>query len=83
MKITDDMELMCTSCGHITKAWPDGYCPQCGTEHQPLVIRRDKPETKGVKIYIDRNDWWVGYYRGIGHHYVCPFPTVVIRWRRK
>jgi hypothetical protein len=36
-----------------------------------------------VKIYFDFNDWWIGYYRGDGHHYVCPLPTLVIRWRRK
>lgn len=36
-----------------------------------------------MKVYIDRNDWWVGYYRGDRHHYVCPLPTVVIRWPRR
>lgn len=30
-------------------------------------------------IYLDRNDWWVGYYRGSHHHYICPLPTLVIR----
>jgi hypothetical protein len=35
-----------------------------------------------MKVYIDRRDWWVGYYRGDTHHYVCLLPTVVIRWRR-
>lgn len=35
------------------------------------------------KVYIDSNDWWVGYYRGPNHHYVLLLPTVVIRWRRK
>lgn len=34
------------------------------------------------RVYIDRRDWWVGYYRGDTHHYVCPLPTVVIRWAR-
>ena len=32
--------------------------------------------------YFDLNDWWIGYYRGDRHHYVCPLPTLVIRWRR-
>ena len=36
-----------------------------------------------VKVYLDFNDWWIGYYRGDTHHYVCPLPTVVIRWRRR
>ena len=36
-----------------------------------------------VSIYIDLRDWWVGYYRGPNHHYVCPLPTVVIRWARR
>ena len=25
-----------------------------------------------IKVYQDRNDWWIGYYRGPNHHYVCP-----------
>lgn len=35
-----------------------------------------------MKFYIDTNDWWIGYYRGPNHHYVCPLPTTVIRWTR-
>jgi hypothetical protein len=35
-----------------------------------------------AKVYLDPNDWWIGYYRGPNHHYVCPLPTVVIRWLR-
>lgn len=33
-------------------------------------------------VYFDFNDWWVGYYRGPNHHYVCLLPTVVVRWPR-
>ena len=36
-----------------------------------------------VKVYFDFNDWWIGYYRGDSHHYVCLIPTLVIRWNRK
>lgn len=36
-----------------------------------------------VKPYRDGRDWWVGYYRGDTHHYVCPLPTIVLRWRRR
>jgi hypothetical protein len=36
-----------------------------------------------MKAYRDANDWWIGYYRGPNHHYVCPLPTLVIRWRRR
>lgn len=35
-----------------------------------------------MRIYRDLSDWWIGYYRGPNHHYVCPLPTVVIRWSR-
>ena len=35
-----------------------------------------------TRIYFDFADWWVGYYRGPNHHYVCPLPTLVIRWCR-
>lgn len=37
----------------------------------------------GLRIYIDRRDWRIGYYRGDTHHYVCPLPTVVVRWPNK
>lgn len=33
-------------------------------------------------VYVDTRDWWVGYYRGDGAHYVCLLPCVVIRWPR-
>lgn len=36
-----------------------------------------------IKVYFDFRDWWIGYYRGATHHYVCPLPTLVIRWSRK
>ncbi len=36
-----------------------------------------------MKVYIEPRDWWIGYYRGDDHHYVCPLPTVVIRWARR
>jgi hypothetical protein len=35
-----------------------------------------------VEVYFDFRDWWVGYYRGDQHHYVCVIPTLVVRWRR-
>jgi hypothetical protein len=35
-----------------------------------------------VRVYIDKNDWWVGAYSGPHHWYVCPLPCLVIRWRR-
>ncbi len=37
---------------------------------------------RNLRVYVDLRDWWVGYYRGDRHHYVCPLPTVVIRWDR-
>lgn len=36
-----------------------------------------------MKVYIEPRDWWIGYYRGPNHHYVCPIPCVVIRWPHK
>lgn len=36
-----------------------------------------------MKVYFDFRDWWVGYYRGDSHHYVCVLPTLVIRWGRR
>lgn len=34
------------------------------------------------KVYFDLNDWWIGYYRGSTYHFICPLPTLVIRWPR-
>lgn len=50
-----------------------------------LAIPRAWREAYGspdVKVYFDSNDWWIGLYRGPNHIYVCPVPTLVIRWRR-
>lgn len=30
------------------------------------------------RIYFDFNDWWIGYYRGPNHHYICVLPTLVL-----
>jgi hypothetical protein len=38
---------------------------------------------RSVKVYLEPRDWWVGYYRGDDHHYVCLLPCVVIRWNRR
>jgi hypothetical protein len=35
-----------------------------------------------MKIYFDFHDWWIGYYSGDRYHYICPLPTLVIRWKR-
>lgn len=54
-------------------------------KHIVMLARKGAPahmtDTAPV-IYIDTADWWIGYYRGPNHHYVCPLPTVVIRWQR-
>lgn len=39
--------------------------------------------TEPPVVDSDLRDRWIGYYRGDTHHYVCPLPTVVIRWRRR
>jgi hypothetical protein len=36
-----------------------------------------------MSVYIEPRDWWIGYYRGDTHHYVCLLPCVVIRWERR
>lgn len=36
----------------------------------------------GLAVYWDLRDWWIGYYRGDRHHYVCLLPCLVIRWNR-
>ena len=35
-----------------------------------------------MSVYVDWHDWWVGWYRGPNHHYVCLLPCLVIRWAR-
>lgn len=57
---------------------PDGMnLPYLRGKPAPPTPPPDRP-----RIYVDMNDWWVGYYRGDTHHYVCLLPTVVIRWKR-
>jgi len=50
----------------------------------PYEMRRyvRRQRRRGLKVYIDLRDWWIGWYRGPNHHYICVLPTVVIRWRR-
>lgn len=48
-----------------------------------LCLRALPDEGMMMKVYIDTNDWWIGYYRGSNYHFVCPLPTVVIRWDRR
>lgn len=48
------------------------------TMHGRIILRAGP-----AVVYRDGNDWWVGYYRGSADHFVCPLPTLVIRWRRK
>jgi hypothetical protein len=38
---------------------------------------------KPMKLYFDSRDWWIGYFRGEDHHYVCLIPTLVFRWERR
>lgn len=38
---------------------------------------------RALRVGFDARDWWIGYYRGDRHHYVCPLPTVVVRWRAR
>lgn len=40
-----------------------------------------EPENR-VRVYVEPRDWWIGYYRGETHHYACPLPCLVIRWRK-
>lgn len=39
--------------------------------------------SQAIDVYRDRNDWWIGYYRGSHYHFVCPIPTLVIKWVRR
>ena len=48
-----------------------------GADNQPYVKRERRFE-----FYREPCDWWIGYYRGAHHHYVCLLPTLVIRWPR-
>lgn len=54
----------------------DPYCPIHGDS---ALARRQR---WSVRIYVDFRDWWIGYYRGDEHHYVCVLPCLVIRWPR-
>lgn len=46
------------------------------------LVRPSRPR-RTLRLYVACRDWWVGYYRGDGHHYVCLLPTIVLRWKRR
>jgi len=35
-----------------------------------------------LRVYFEPRDWWIGVYVAVGYVYVCPLPTLVIRWAR-
>lgn len=53
----------------------------------PTAHRPKEPRVLWVglstTVYVDRRDWWIGYYRGERYHFVCPLPCLVIRWERR
>lgn len=54
-------------------------------KHLVMLARKGSPAhmtDTAPLIYIDTDDRWIGHYRGPNHHYVCPLPMLVIRWRR-
>ena len=55
--------------------WGDGWGYEEG-------YRENKQGSRELSVYIDVRDWWIGYYRGPNHHYVCILPLIVIRWKR-
>jgi hypothetical protein len=61
--------------------------------HRPLPWRAEvRCRRSGIElrerlgqlaVYLEPRDWWIGYYRGTSHHYVCVLPCLVIRWNRR
>lgn len=35
-----------------------------------------------LSLYVEPRDVWVGLYAAPDAFYVCPLPTVVLRWQR-
>lgn len=82
-EIVPNPNRLCSNpkCVHSrTQHAEDAGCRMCRCPgFYPLWLQ----EPEGIRIYRDPDDWWVGYYRGPKHHYVCLLPTVVIRWPRR
>lgn len=36
-----------------------------------------------LSVYLEPRDWWIGVYVAPGAVFVCPLPTLVIRWQRR
>lgn len=54
-------------------------------KHIATFARRGSPARmtdSAPAVYLDTDDRRIGHYRGPNHHYVCPLPMLVIRWRR-
>lgn len=67
---------------NITAQWHLGHWPghvRLLTPWRVFGVTWSEP----FSIYVEPRDWWIGYYRGDTHNYVCPLPCVVIRWRRR
>lgn len=77
---------------------PSTSSPPCSDDDRPIpgdafILRREgtfptslgpmRGDIEVARAYRDRNDWWIGYYRGDEHHYVCPLPTIVLRFPRR
>lgn len=52
----------------------------CGGYYSFSVMRVPR---RIVRVHLDWRDWWVGWYRGDTHNYVCIVPCVAIVWRRR
>lgn len=48
-----------------------------------FIIADWRVSARGVDVYVEKRDWWIGYYRSDTYHYVCPLPCLVIRWLRR
>jgi len=40
------------------------------------------PILRRIRVYFEPRDWWVGVYVSTTHVYVCPLPTLVVRFAR-
>ena len=70
----------------LRQAW--GFVPMPPLTWRTMARRRRggvelRIHLRQLAVYLEPRDWWIGYYRGTSHHYVCVLPCLVIRWNRR
>jgi hypothetical protein len=63
----------------MTDTRPEPEAPPQIIPVRPLTVRR---RPRGVRVYLEPRDAWIGVYVSNDAVCICPLPFLVIRWKR-